>query len=354
MLSHLRANLWLLVLTVLICCVLYPAVLWGIGQTIFHDKAQGSLIVEDGKVIGSHLIGQPFTSAEYFQSRPSNAGSGNGYDARASSASNWGASNPLLRDRVARALGPIVKYQGPPSKKGQSVGPDIEAWFQEDTFQGKPGIVLQWANAFSSIAQNWVKSDKLYGDYLADWQKKHPKEVADWIKAHPENPEPKPEDLAVPFFESYSKENPKTFPSIVEHKTADGKTEKKVEPVKEGSDIQAGFFDMWLQENLWRHEQNPAKNPLVDLEKVPADMVMSSGSGLDPHITLENALYQLQNSDIAKKWAEKKKRDEAGVRKEIEELLHQEASAPLGGLVGVPLINVLEINRELRRRFGGG
>ena len=81
---------------------------------------------------------------------------------------------------------------------------------------------------------------------MADWQKTHPAEVAEWIKDNPDTPEPKPEDLAVPFFTSFSKDHPGTFPSAVEHKTPDGKTEKRIEPVKEGTDIQAGFFDMWL------------------------------------------------------------------------------------------------------------
>src|SRR5262249_43166880 len=151
-------------------------------------------------------------------------------------------------DRVARALGPIVKYQGPAAKKGQPVGPDVEAWFQKDSFQGKPGIVAQWADAHNTIAQNWVKADKLNGAFVEAWEKEHPGEVAEWKKANPDNPEPKPEDLAVPFFESYSKAFPGTFPSIVEHKTPDGMSEKKVEPVKEGSDIQSAFFDLWLQE----------------------------------------------------------------------------------------------------------
>ena len=97
-------------LTVAICSVLYPILLWVVGETIFPSAAHGSLIDENGdpvtdpaKAKGSRLIGQPFTSNEYFRPRPSNAGSGNGYDASASGASNWGASNPLLRSRVARA-----------------------------------------------------------------------------------------------------------------------------------------------------------------------------------------------------------------------------------------------------------
>ena len=141
MIAHLRANLWLLALTVLLCSVLYPLVLLGIGQTVFHDKAQGSLLTDaQGHPIGSQLIAQPFTADEYFQPRPSAAS----YNAAASGASNWAASNYLLRDRVARQLGPIVKYRSGP-KKGQPVGPDIESWFQKDQFDGKPGIVAQWA-----------------------------------------------------------------------------------------------------------------------------------------------------------------------------------------------------------------
>src|ERR1700736_5169645 len=127
MFQHVRANFWLLVFSVVIGCFLYPVVLWGIGQTFFGEKANGSLVLDrDGKPIGSRLIAQPFTADEYFQPRPSAAS----YNGAASGASNWGANQPLLRDRVARQLGPIVTYAGS-GKKGQPVGPDVEKWFQE-------------------------------------------------------------------------------------------------------------------------------------------------------------------------------------------------------------------------------
>jgi K+-transporting ATPase ATPase C chain len=343
MLSHLRANLWLLVLSVAICCVLYPAVLWGVGQAAFRDKANGSLILDqDGKPVGSRLIAQPFTADEYFQPRPSAAS----YNGAASGASNWGANNYLLRERVARQLGPIVKYRGG-AKKGQPVAPDIEAWFQQDRFGGQPGIVAQWAQAHSAVAQNWVKADKMNAEYVAGWQNAHPAEVAQWVKDNPTTPEPKPEDLAVPFFVSYSQTYPGTFPSAVEHKTPDGKTEKKIEPVKEGTDVQGIFFDMWRQEH-----------PDADLEPVPADLVMASGSGLDPHITLKGALYQLDRvagkwaEKTTEKWADKSDADKAKIQEqikgEIKDLLNRNTEAPLGGLVGVPLINVLEVNLKLR------
>src|SRR5437763_9153501 len=99
---HLRACAWLLGLTVVLGAVLYPLALLGVGQAVFRDQAQGSLLTDgDGKVVGSRLIAQPFSGDEYFQPRPSAVS----YNAAASGATNWGASNPLLRGRVARQLG---------------------------------------------------------------------------------------------------------------------------------------------------------------------------------------------------------------------------------------------------------
>jgi K+-transporting ATPase ATPase C chain len=323
--AHIRANLWLLGVTVLLCCVLYPLSLWAIGQVVCPEQASGSLIVEDGKAIGSKLIAQPFTGDEYFWPRPSAVS----YNASGSGGSNYGANNPRLRARVAQALGPIVKY----AKTNQLVGKDIESWFQQDRFQGKPHIVAQWAEKFPFAAQDWVKADALNGEYVREWQTAHADEVEAWKKDNPDNTDPKPEDLAVPFFVSFSKTFPGKWPGTVEEKD-----KKRIQPVQEDTAIQANFFDMWLQEH-----------PDVELARVPADMVMASGSGLDPDITLKNALYQLDR--VADAWAKKTGRGSQEVRKTIENLLHAKASAPLPGLAGVEMVNVLEVNLALRDLF---
>jgi K+-transporting ATPase ATPase C chain len=310
-------------------------VLWAIGQSIFPFQANGSLLKgPDGKPVGSRLIAQPFTKDEYFQPRPSAAS----YDASASTSSSLAPSNYALRDRVARTLGPIVKYRSGP-KAGQLVAADIESWFQKDQFQGRPHLVAQWADLHNALAQAWVKADPKNNYYVENWMKAHPTLVAQWVKDNPGTPKPKAPDLAVLFLENFSKENPGRFLSAVTHKGADGKEVTTIEPVKEGSDIQSIFFDMWRQEH-----------PEADLQDMPGDLVTASASGLDPHITLQNAEYQLER--VASKWAANLKRDPSIVRKEIEQILQKNSSAPWEGLAGEKFINVLEVNLELTKRYG--
>lgn len=333
--KYISKSVLLLSFTVVLACGVYPGAVWLVGQVFFPFQAEGSLLTgPDGQPVGSKLIAQPFTKEEYFQPRPSAAS----YNASASASSTLAPSNYLLRNRVATMLGPIVKYRGGP-RSGQLVGPDIESWFQHDRYQGNPGIVAQWADLHNGLAAAWVGSDPTHGAYVDSWAQAHPDVVAEWVKANPGTPQPAAADLAVVFFETFSKDNPGRFLSSVTKTAADGKTQTAVEPVSEGTDIQSFFFDMWRQDHAD-----------ADLQEVPGDMVTTSGAGLDPHITLQNAEYQLDR--VASKWATDLKRDAPMVRGEIDQMLQANATAPFGGLAGEKLVNVLEVNLELRKRYG--
>ncbi len=99
----LRQSFVLLLLMTVITGVLYPLAATGLTQLIFPRQANGSLILKDGKPVGSALIGQSFTDPKYFWGRPS-ATSPNAYNASASSGSNQGPTNPALTDAVKQRI----------------------------------------------------------------------------------------------------------------------------------------------------------------------------------------------------------------------------------------------------------
>jgi K+-transporting ATPase ATPase C chain len=106
-LSEIRSAVTVTLALAVVCCGIYPLVVFGLGQTLFHDKANGSLLKDStGAVRGSRLLGQQFTSERYFQSRPSAAG--NGYDATSSGGSNLG---PTSSNLVAAITQRIADYR---------------------------------------------------------------------------------------------------------------------------------------------------------------------------------------------------------------------------------------------------
>jgi K+-transporting ATPase ATPase C chain len=279
------------------------------------------------------LVAQPFTKDEYFQPRPSAAS----FDASASASSAYAPSNYALRDRVARVIGPIATYAAG-DKKGQLVAPDVEAWFKADKSGGNPHIVAQWADAHNSIAQAWVTGDPTHALMSMNGRRA----MTAWSRTGSRRIR-RPRNLRRPILRCCSSRPSQTtirhVPLVGNQDGADGKAATGIEPVSAGSDIQSIFFDMWR-----------ADHADVALNDVPGDLVTASASGLDPDITLANAEFQLDR--VAAKWADYKKLKADDVRKDIEALLQQKAYAPWGGAIGETLVNVLDVNLELHKRYG--
>lgn len=118
------------IVTTILLGIVYPLVVTALAQVLFHDKANGQLIKQNGNIIGSRIIGQPFTSDRYFDSRPSAAG--NGYDAANSGGSNLGPTNQKLIDRInASVTSTQAENLGTPvpvdlvTTSGSGLDPDI-------------------------------------------------------------------------------------------------------------------------------------------------------------------------------------------------------------------------------------
>ena len=105
--SYIRGAVVSTFVLAVVCCGVYPLIVFGFSQALFRDKANGSLIVDpDGTVHGSKLLGQAFTEPKYFHPRPSAAG--NGYDATSSGGSNLGPTSQKLNDAIK---GRIAAYR---------------------------------------------------------------------------------------------------------------------------------------------------------------------------------------------------------------------------------------------------
>jgi len=109
--SHIRGAVVSTLVLAIVCCGLYPLIVFAISQTFFYEKANGSLILDkDGAVRGSKLLAQGFTAAQFFHPRPSAAG--NGYDATSSGGSNLGPTSQKLNDAIKDRVDAYRKENG--------------------------------------------------------------------------------------------------------------------------------------------------------------------------------------------------------------------------------------------------
>jgi len=119
--SEIRSAVFAILVLAIVCCGLYPLIVLGISQALFHDKANGSLIIDsDGTVRGSKLLAQGFSADKYFHPRPSAAGTG--YDATSSGGSNLGPTSQKLNDAIKDRVGAYRKENG--LKEDESVPAD--------------------------------------------------------------------------------------------------------------------------------------------------------------------------------------------------------------------------------------
>jgi potassium-transporting ATPase KdpC subunit len=106
-LRHLTTSVLYTIVTVVALGLIYPVVIWGLGTLLFHHQANGSLIVRNGAVVGSELVGQNFTKPRYFQGRPSAAGKG--YDPTQTGGTNFGPTSKKLIDSTKATIAALKK-----------------------------------------------------------------------------------------------------------------------------------------------------------------------------------------------------------------------------------------------------
>ncbi len=164
--NNLFTSVLMTVVTTILLGLIYPLVVTGLAQLFFPDRANGQLIYRDGKLIGSRIIGQPFTGPGYFHSRPSVAG--NGYDAANSAGSNLGPTNQTLIARLSAdvaALRSENPHQRVPvdlvTTSASGLDPDITpaaAFFQVPRIAKERGLSEQ---AVSDLVRQHVKGRQL-------------------------------------------------------------------------------------------------------------------------------------------------------------------------------------------------
>ena len=157
MIRHLGTALRVTIVSIILLGLIYPFAMTGIAQVLFPWQANGSMLVVNGKVVGSAIIGQLWTKPRYFQGRPSAAGKG--YDPTATGGTNLGPTSKKLKDATAKTIAQLKKENpdasGPPpmdlvTSSGSGIDPDITpeaAYWEAPRVAKARGMTLTAVNA---------------------------------------------------------------------------------------------------------------------------------------------------------------------------------------------------------------
>ena len=302
-LGHIWASIGATLVLGAVCCGFYPLAIWIISQVVFPIQANGSLVKKDGtfttddtQAVGSYLIGQNFSAAGYFHPRPSAAGSG--YDAANSGGTNLGPlSDKLINGATKTSPSPATAPASPPAAAA--------------------------SGSTSALATTEVGATS--SPSAAHAPASPPAETVDF------------DGIRLRVIH-YCLENGIAF-KLHEVK-ADGTRIAEV-PLSKYQDKEGNLLDTKLVDDFPHPPTDPADKTSVIAADfatlVPGDAVTGSGSGLDPHISPENAAIQAQRVADARKLPKEK----------VLALVQQNTDQPSLGFLGDSGVNVLMLNIAL-------
>lgn len=300
-LGHIWASIGVTLVLGVVCCGVYPLAIWAIGQAVFPIQANGSLVKKDGtfttddtKAVGSYLIGQTFSAPGYFHPRPSAAGD-NGYDATNSGGSNLGPlSDKLINGATKAAPAPAPA----PQAAAATAAPPPAAPAAAGATSAPQAAAAPAPPPAETLDVDGIRLRVIH----------------------------------------YCLENGIAF-KLYRIKP-DGTRIAEV-PLSEYQDKDGNLLDTKLVDDFPHPPTDPAgKTPVSAADfatLIPGDAVTGSGSGLDPHISPENAVLQAQRVADARKLPKER----------VLELIRENTDQPSLGFLGDPGVNVLMLNIAL-------
>jgi len=342
LLGHIWASIGATLVLGVICCGLYPLAVWGIGQTFFPHQANGSLVKKDGtpttddtQAVGSALIGQSFTAPVYFHPRPSAANNspgtpsspssytpGGGYDATSSGGTNFGPLNDALLNGAVVTTQPATQ---PAAATATATAPgttSVASTGAAETTVASPAAATAASTTTATVSAPSTQPLESLGYDGIRLRVIH----YAWDN-----------HIAFKLYHVKFDKDGALIPS--------SKTELPPAEKLKFIDDQGKINDVPLVD-AFPHMDMSGKDAVIADDfatLIPADAVTASGSGLDPHISPENAALQVQRVVD-----ERNKLSSVKLTKEqVLELIRQNTDGPSLGILGDAGVNVLLLNIAL-------